>query len=79
MQAKDVRVLRVKLYITLPVVCEKCGKQGRTTPIPIEVSHTSLDALQDMITSHPNTRIGTNFPVGWAGHGTYYHCPDCVG
>jgi hypothetical protein len=68
MTQNQIQVRRATLTITLPIVCEKCGTQGRTEAFKIEVEDTFLSNLAESIAHH--ARIGTNFPVGWAGYGT---------
>jgi hypothetical protein len=57
------QILKATIKIALPVVCK------------IEnINHLSL---ADVIINHPDARIGTHFPIGWSGYGTYYLCPNC--
>ena len=71
---KDIMIRKATMSVNLPIVCAKCKCRGRTENIKIEVEYLQVDDLPDAM----NIPIGTHFPVGWAGYGTYYHCPACV-
>ena len=80
---KDILILNATVVITLPVFCAKCGHTSDTTPITLEIKCVNSADLPDAIDRHPNARIGTHFPVGWASfyrdkYGDDYHCPKCV-
>jgi hypothetical protein len=78
MAEKAILIHTAEVTITLPVVCQKCRRHGRTEPIKLVIAYVTVEQLAGAIANHPDTRIGTRFPVGWAGYGTYYHCPMCV-
>ena len=75
---KNILVQKAIVTINIVIVCEKCGRQGITAPIILDIKCTTVESLPDAVANHPDARIGTRFPVGWAGYGDYYHCPDCI-
>jgi hypothetical protein len=58
------QILKATIKIALPVVCKSCKRVSMTTPITLDIENHNLISLVDVITNHPDARIGTHFPIG---------------
>jgi len=72
-------IVKGTIYVTIPIICSKCGKSEQSQPIKKEFPQSSVSNLEHMIKS---TELGTSFPVGWGkflrNGKDELDCPTCM-